>query len=149
MNRDMKFSEMMYGNVKAGKQQETTLRMIRMGKTELTILDTYKYLYAYDHNQQAYLTPFASGLPAMSFFRSEMGYGKGMQAKRQMATRITVLKAIDAANPALAAEQRCIERGSELMAVALLEQRERDQQSLREWRRLNWSLYWGRGFENG
>jgi hypothetical protein len=125
MNRDMKFSEMLHGNVKVGKQQETTLRMLRMGMTELTMLGTYY-------------------LPAMRFLRSEVGYGKGMQAKREMMTKQKLVAEINRKHPALAAEHRYTEMARGGSAVNLMQIHEARKVALREWRRLNWGYYWGR-----
>lgn len=66
------------------------------------------------------------------------GFGKGMRLKREMMTRAVVERSIEAGSPALAAEQRCMDKGSELMAVALMELREQNMQSLRLWNKVNW-----------
>lgn len=128
MNKDKKFSEMLHGDMAWMKYQslmnrETVQRAIRSGKSVL-MLDAE--------------TDFRWTM-AMTAGR---GFGKGLlisQALRKRAVDAEKLKRIiDAGSPALAAEQRCTGKSSELMAVALMELRERNMQALRLWNKVNW-----------
>jgi hypothetical protein len=144
METEKKFSEMLHGDTAWMRYQsmvnrETYQRAVRSGKSVLMLdtehgglqieVDSLSFVDQRHYDARDYLVKALYG---------EMGFGKGMQAKREMATRVEVQRKIDAGSPALAAEQRCTERGSDLMAVALMELRERNEKALRLWNKVNW-----------
>jgi hypothetical protein len=79
---------------------------------------------------------------------SGMGYGKGMHAKRKMTTARKVKREIAARNPALAAEQQHAgpTRRKFKTAIALMNYKKKQDESFREWKKMNWGFYYGRGW---
>lgn len=142
METDKKFSEMLHGDTAWMKYQslmnrETVQRAIRSGKSVLMLDAEYgSRVLSLEADPWEYLQKVLSG---------GMGFGKGMNAKREMVTRVKVIRTIDAGSPALAAEQRCTDKRSEQFAEALIEMRQRNMEAARRYRHLNWGYYWGRG----
>ena len=134
MTTTRKFSEMLYGDIHWGKQQEIRNKMLREGKTEAVMLDaeagyTYRYEYQYHvATERALVVALTVGA----------GFGQGIRAKRKMVADRKVVAEINRCHPALAAEQRVGGTRAE-RSIAL------ELKRLRDWKNLNWGFYYGRG----
>jgi hypothetical protein len=124
MEKEMKFSEMLHGDIRWMKQRDIVDRM-----------------------HKAYIELITSDLPAGSMYRTaqmhnwlpvhRMGYGRGMQAKRKMIVSWKIVAEINKRHPALAAEHRVSGAKAERSIAA-------EMQRMRDWKKLNWALYYGR-----
>ena len=130
------FTEMLHGDIRWMKQRDIADRMMREGKTEMVLHDV-ESMRSVHFSVNDYIDLITSEYSMMGVFRSGMGYGRGMHAKRKMRRTLDVVAEINKRHPALAAEHRVGGMKAE-RSIAL------EMKRLRDWKKLNWALYYGR-----
>jgi len=139
MEKEKTFSELLHGDMRNLKLQETGRK--GRGKTVL-VIDTEEprvhYLDQSHYDTHDYL---------VRMMNASYGKGKGWYAKREMVTRLKVERQINAASPALAAEQRHAEPAPRKFktAIALMNFRAKHREALKRQMHMYWGSYYGRG----
>ncbi len=100
----------------------------------------HKYQGAVNRETISRMTPshYTAHAALVDALRTGMGYGKGMHAKRKMMVTRNVVAEINKRHPALAAEYRVSGAKAERSIAA-------EMKRLREWKKMNWAHYYGRG----
>jgi hypothetical protein len=135
---DRKFSELIHGNIKAMKEQETIRRA--RGKSVM-VIDTEAGVHYLDQSH------YDTHDLLVKAFNASYGYGKGWYNKQQMIKRMKLERDLNAASPALAAEQRVAGPKARQFktAAALMNYSAKQREMLKRHEHVLWGFYHGRG----